>query len=309
MATVESTPQTDSNNNASNDNTTETVTEQNTTQEQKKWGGQAANKVILSDAQVQVESGNGGQLDPKEQQKLHALLGGGKKQQTKVVLNKKDEHITLGESDAEASHTLVFKDCHGCTINVDVMVTKIMIDGCNNCKIQFNKKIVTAMVEAYKCNDLHLESNTKIGTLQADMCKKVHAQFQSKELFTSCVWAGVHDLSLGFSDATEHSIKTGFTQMQQVHPDIHEERSQFIVRFVKDKLLSEKIIRLENGFPTTEREKKEFDARQEENMRKLAEQAGITIGRKKPEKKIKPNETCPKCDSGKKYKKCCGSNA
>ena len=22
--------------------------------------------------------------------------------------------------------------------------------------------------------------------------------------------------------------------------------------------------------------------------------------------KIKPNDTCPKCDSGKKYKKCCG---
>lgn len=42
-------------------------------------------------------------------------------------------------------------------------------------------------------------------------------------------------------------------------------------------------------------------------MRKLAEQAGIKIGKKKTEK-IKPNETCPKCNSGKKYKKCCGKN-
>lgn len=61
MATVDAQLPVDINNNNGTNNNSET-TEQTTTQEnQKKWGGQT-NKVILSDAQVQVESGNGGQL-------------------------------------------------------------------------------------------------------------------------------------------------------------------------------------------------------------------------------------------------------
>jgi len=272
--------------------------------ENRTWGGET-NKVLMSNADVQVSGEN--KLDAKEQQKLHALLGGGKKQQTHVLLGKKNEQVTLGESDVDSSHTLVIKDCEDSTFTINAMVTKLLVDGCQNCKLVLNTKIITSMVEAYRCNNFHVESNVKIGTLQADMCSKFSAQFPSKDLFTQLIWAGVHDLSLDFADAPDQQLRTGYNEMKALYPDLHEERGQFIVRFVKDRLLSERIIRLENGFPTTEREKKEFDDRQEENMRKLAEQAGIKIGRKKTEK-IKPNETCPKCNSGKKYKKCCGKN-
>jgi len=264
------------------------------------WGGNT-NKVITADAEVH----GAGKLDPKEQQKMHALLGGGKKQATTLLHNKKAETIQLKPTDVDASHTLVLKDCGDCHVTVDAMVTKIMIDGCQNTTLVLNQKIITAVVELYRCENFTVESNTKIGTLQADMCKKFAANFQSKELFTSLVWAGVHDLSLSFKDSPV-ALRTGFTEMQTEHPDLHEERGQFIVRFVKDELLNERIVRLDNGFPTTERERKEFDERQEENLRKLAGQAGIQIGRKKAEQKIKPNEICPKCKSGKKYKKCCG---
>jgi len=69
--------------------------------------------------------------------------------------------------------------------------------------------------------------------------------------------------------------------------------------------VSEQIVRLANGYPTTEREAKAFDEKQEQLLKKLAQEAGITIGKKKQEK-IAPNSVCPKCESGKKYKKCCG---
>jgi len=55
------------------------------------------------------------------------------------------------------------------------------------------------------------------------------------------------------------------------------------------------------------REKKIYDDRQEEALQILAKNAGIVIG-KKSEKKTPPNAICPKCASGKKYKKCCGKN-
>lgn len=39
---------------------------------------------------------------------------------------------------------------------------------------------------------------------------------------------------------------------------------------VQDELLTELIVRLKNGYPTTEREAKEFDERQEEMIKKFA---------------------------------------
>ena len=47
--------------------------------------------------------------------------------------------------------------------------------------------------------------------------------------------------------------------------NINEQIDQFIVRYVKGKLLQEQIVRLENGFPTTDREADEFDRQKERN--------------------------------------------
>ena len=151
----------------------------------------------------------------------------------------------------------------------------------------------------------------------------MNVQIQSKNLFKTLVWQGicssvvhffltvsaVHDLSLSFDDAPEHKLLTGFNEMKSQYPNIVEDIDQFITRFHKDKLLTEQIVRLKNGYPTTEREAAEFDRKQEEAIQKLAAEAGITISKKKPTgPKVKPNDPCT-CGSGKKYKKCHGSQA
>ena len=92
--------------------------------------------------------------------------------------------------------------------------------------------------------------------------------------------------------------------------------------------MTEQVVRLENGFPTTgerapcqaralvtvltggcdaEHERKEFERKQEANMKKLAEHSGFNISRKKDAVKLRPNAPC-QCGSGKKQKKCCGLN-
>jgi hypothetical protein len=49
--------------------------------------------------------------------------------------------------------------------------------------------------------------------------------------------------------------------------------SQFKTHFKRGKLATEQIVRLDNGFPTTEDERQEFDRRQEFNMKKVSEAA------------------------------------
>jgi len=162
-------------------------------------------------------------------------------------------------------------------------------------------------MEIWKCNDVSLNVNTNVGTFQVDLCKKLSIYMKDTELFKQLVWAGAHDLSLTFANSEEHKLITGFNEMKTQYPNLDERIDQFITRFVKGSLLTEQIVRLKNGYPTTEREAAEFDAKQEEMLQKLAKEAGITIGRKKPTTpKLKPNDPCH-CGSNKKFKKCHGA--
>jgi hypothetical protein len=124
--------------------------------------------------------------------------------------------------------------------------------------------------------------------------------YAEKSHLNTLVWAGVHDLHLSFKDAGNfaieslsidtlldvHNTVTGFSHMKEKNPsmDLKEELDQFIMRFIEvrfwsfsnlndwqGELLCEQIVRLQNGYPTTEREAKAFDARQEENLQKLAQ--------------------------------------
>jgi hypothetical protein len=74
---------------------------------------------------------------------------------------------------------------------------------------------------------------------------------------------------------------------------------QFIVRLVENKvsqnvqLMNELVVRLENGYPTTEREARQFDERQEANLRVLAKELlgkDIVLGKKKDENRQGRND-------------------
>lgn len=135
------------------------------------------------------------------------------------------------------------------------------------------------------------------------------------------MWAGVNDLSIEFpTKHSEHNLLTGLKQMNEEYDDLNEEIDQFIVRFVDGKLISEQVVRLSNGYPTTNREADEYDERRNRNeelatehikkMASLTPQIGIHNIAKKgsdgKKVKIRPNDKCP-CGSKLKYKKCCGN--
>jgi hypothetical protein len=134
--------------------------------------------------------------------------------------------------------------------------------------------------------------NSPIKTLQADLSKKLSLVYKSKDIYGSLVWSGIYDLSLKVGDDVHES---GYEQMKVEYPDINDQFDQFIVRYLNVRLhtaharphahthdayaradtrlrfdpqgtlTAEQIVRLKNGFPTTEREAKEFDEKQKAN--------------------------------------------
>jgi len=251
------------------------------------------------------------ELTADQEKFLQAQAGNQGKQEIKAVLNRENEKLLLERADFTEKATIYFKNCKNCEYTIDVTSTKVMIEGCENTTITVNKSIKTEVLEVWKCKNFILKLNTPGKTVQADMCRKLTLDFQHRRFLKQVVWAGVYDLTVKYGDET---LSTGFEQMLKTYTDINDQTDQFIIRLKKDKIVEEQIVRLENGYPTTEREAQLFDEKQardnaayEEYVRKLLKfrGAGEKLNLAKPEK-IGRNETCP-CGSKKKYKKCCGS--
>lgn len=193
-----------------------------------------------------------------------------------------------------------------------------------------------------------LQVNTKVQTFQLDMSTDTRITFRDKTHFDRLVWSASEQVHLTVGQVPTDALSSGSaptitesataesapTEATTTEPDdyytlstgsslqaagntrINAETDQFIVRLLPHKrtgrphLLTELIVRLQNGFPTTEREAREFDARQEENLQKLAKEIlgeNVVLGRKKRDgPKVRPNDPCT-CGGPKKFKKCCGA--
>ena len=121
--------------------------------------------------------------------------------------------------------------------------------------------MLTETVEIWHCNGCELVINVPISTVQVDMCHDLVVRFPSKENFKSVVWAGAHNLRLIVGD---EELVSDVAQGESIS-NYREDFDQFIIRYVDGKLKQELVVRLENGFPTTDREADDWDARQKKN--------------------------------------------
>jgi len=147
--------------------------------------------------------------------------------------------------------------------------------------------------------------------VQVDLCKTISANFKQRTLINSVIWAGAFNITVSIPDGAggKEAIHSGVAQMKEQYPDLQEETDQFMIRIVETKLIQEALVRLENGFPTTEREAKAFEEREQRNkkqaekhLKKIIKTAEIKHNTKA---KVGRNDNCT-CGSGLKYKKCCG---
>jgi len=228
-------------------------------------------------------------LSIKERAKIQAQLGNIKQQIVKAITGKKQEKTVLELQDVGDEHfgakgTLYFKNCEECEFIVNAPSVKVLIEGCKQCKITLNGHVKTEILEIWRCDDFVLTLNTVIRTLQADICSNIQMHFGKAEYLGQLVWAGLKNLVIDFEDSPENNMKTGLEEMAKEVADLNPETDQFIARFLEGKLKQELIVRLENGFPTTEREANDFDEKAKHNaelaeayVRKLVEEAKITL--------------------------------
>lgn len=226
----------------------------------------------------------------------------------------------FAEGAFEPNCVLYLRNCANCDYTVLVHCAKVMIEGCTGCRITLHGKVITSTAEVWKCEDTELICNSKVA-LQTDLCKGLRVKYAKAADMPQLVWAGMEDFRVEFADGAHEPLVTGLEQKRKEYDgDVNAELDQFIVRDIDGKLLEERIVRLANGFPTTDREADAWDAdqaRKEAHLEAMArklikENPGLVAGtaKKKPQqtkvrdaKKLKPNEPCH-CKSGKKYKKC-----
>jgi len=163
-----------------------------------------------------------------------------------------------------------------------------LIEDCHDCEFEFHCPITTHVLEVWRSNNCNVIINTQVYTLQADLCENLKIVYEHKTFLGSLVQAGIQGLTVEFRDYSELNFKSGVTVLKEEDPNLDEKFDQFITRFVKElenKLTTEKIVRLENGFHTTDREKEEWDAQKEkddlkteEAVRKMLKLAGPAMG-------------------------------
>jgi hypothetical protein len=259
-------------------------------------------------------------MDPKEQARIQAMIANSKEESTQLVINEKNEKKTLeavgevapGQAlDLKAIPTVYIKACSNSTYTINHRTTKIFIEGVKDTTIVVNGKVLTATIEAWRCENVTLQVNTKVKTLQLDISKKVSVDFDKLDNFQCVVWQNLDELNLSFQDRHDYDLKTGFEHVKETYPDSDINIDQFIIRNLPDlnreAVTSERCVRLKNGFLSTEREAEDWEKRnnaaKEKFVADFLKQGGIHLN-KSEGKKQKPNEPCA-CGSGNKFKKCC----
>ena len=245
-----------------------------------------------------------GSLTPAENARMQAMCCAGKAGKVKAFANVTGETMVLDASNIDPDAVLVFSGCKQCEYTVTSLCTKIFVESCEDLVLKLVGKVVTQTVECNRLDRCNILVGTKIGTMQIEQSNKVNVVYDDPELFGWVIWAGTFLLRLQVGK--EHLMRCDFGLTQEFDKTVNIERTQFKVWFnAAGKLACDKIIRLKNGYPTTQREDDEYERKKEANMAAMAERMGITISRKADGScKVKPNEPCP-CGSGKKHKKCC----
>lgn len=146
----------------------------------------------------------------------------------------------------------------------NVTAVKILIEDCESCEFLFDQdsKILTGHLEVWSCKYINIDTRMALGTLQADMCMSLGLQYSSLDHLGQIVQAGCHDFSVQFMDSPANNFTTGMSVLKKTcmqDLELSDNTTQFITRFIHGKILTEKILRLANDFPTTARENEAFE--------------------------------------------------
>jgi len=180
---------------------------------------------------------------------------------------------------------LYWKSCKTSTFTVTKRIypVKLYIQECHDCVFNIHSKLTTGVIELWRCHNVVVNVAVDIGTFQVDISTNTTLSYEHKKYLGSVVQAGVENLKIQFKDSEECNFVTGVSVLKEQYND-YDENDQFITRWINKELLTERFVRIQGGYPTTERELKEteeqgFDeTKTKEVLNQLLEQTGQTIG-------------------------------
>eukprot|EP01130_Rhizamoeba_saxonica_P018929 TRINITY_DN9658_c0_g1_i1.p1 TRINITY_DN9658_c0_g1~~TRINITY_DN9658_c0_g1_i1.p1 ORF type:complete len:373 (-),score=102.34 TRINITY_DN9658_c0_g1_i1:96-1214(-) len=184
-----------------------------------------------------------------------------------LIIDRDGETTVFDRSNLGKKPVVYFKQCRGCefTIGHRASVVKVLIEDCHDCVIRLDGSIKTNVVEIWKCTNTVVHINTDVFTLQVDLCDGLTLSFEHKKQLSSIIEAGMRNFAIEFKDSEDFNFHSGFDVLEAKYPGINDQTDQFITRWVDKEILTEEIIRLPNGYPTTEREKQIFDEQKDKN--------------------------------------------
>ncbi len=161
---------------------------------------------------------------------------------------------------------LVLRGCVDCAFTVpsELAAIKLQVESCERCTITLSGRLLTELVEVWKCVGCELVFQCKASTVQSDGCTDLRLRYACADHFQQLLHTGTRRLAVSFDDAKELGATLDFDALQAERADkLDEEVDQFITRFeaAGRPLRTELVIRLCNDFPTTEREVRDYEER------------------------------------------------
>lgn len=141
-------------------------------------------------------------------------------------------------------------------------IVKLNVESCTNCVIvQTRCIILTGTVEIWSSKEVSYSTDTHVGTLQLDMCKSVSVSLKEPSHLGQMVQAAVKKVSVKFTEQPQHDFELTWEKLKEEYDQElkdNDKTTQFISRFVEGKILTEKVVRLLNDYPSTQREAKKY---------------------------------------------------
>ncbi|KAF9164324.1 hypothetical protein BGX21_000871 [Mortierella sp. AD011] len=167
-----------------------------------------------------------------------------KENATHLIRDVKDDTQEVQVPDRKA---LYFLNCENCEYTVRGKPIKLSIENCKNLVLKVEDKILTGTVDIWKSGNLSLHS--------------IAVRLPDAEHFGSMVWAGCEDVNLHLGGDV-HTLS--YTDLQSRNPSLRPETDQFKTTIVDGNIMTEAVVRLDNGFPATRAE--------QANLRQLEKQ-------------------------------------
>ncbi|KAF8976706.1 hypothetical protein BGZ46_008043 [Entomortierella lignicola] len=191
-----------------------------------------------------------------------------KENATHLIRDAKDDTQVIQVPDRKA---LYIMNCENCEYTIKDKPVKLSIENCKNLVLKVEGKILTGTVDIWKCENISLDFERSVSTFQFDNIQSITVRLPDSEHFGSMIWAGCEDVNLHLGDDI-HVLS--YSELQSRNPSLRPETDQFKTTIVDGSIMTEAIVRLDNGFPATRAEQaniQQLERQKEELLRPQAE--------------------------------------